>query len=154
MTRENVVGHVAGDAFLTLLEYSQIAVAHLGGYLKPDVQQLAEIPIEAGTSGIMPERGGEFLPRPSSNLGRQWQLGVVDVDHGRVGLAQRLAMGIRIGVDFLGQCQTVAAGLRESDELFEPAGARRLHMHAGIELTIRIANRAVDGKLVASGMDA
>ena len=57
------------------------------------------------------------------------------------------------GINFLGQHQSIAIGFREADDFFQPRRAGGLDVEAGAKLRDGAADRSIDGKFVAAGVD-
>src|SRR5947209_2105089 len=149
-----VLGHVLRDYRLAGFEHLQVAFAHLGRDLVADVQQLPKAGVVPPVLRVVAERARELLGRPAPHLFLRGQLRAVYVNHRRVRRAQGFDVVERHGVNLLGERETFAAALGEADDLFEPGRAGGLHVDAGPGARERLADRRVDGELVAAGVDA
>src|ERR1019366_4389788 len=154
VTLEKVLGHVAGNAGLAGLPHLEALVAHLGGHLEPHVQQLAQVRIETGILLVVTQRRSELFGTPAAHHRRLGQFRVVNIDYGRVGLAQRVAVFKCLGVNLIRQVQTVTAGFGQADQLFQPGGARGLEVDSRAEPLDRAPDGSVYRELVAARMHA
>ncbi len=108
-----------------------VAPTELGGDLEPDVEQLAQVGVVGRVALIVAQGAGELGWCPPGDLFGRRELVGIDIDHGGVGLAQRLTLRQRLGVDLLCQLEPAAAGFGQADDLLEPVGARRLDVDPG-----------------------
>ncbi len=124
-----------------VIQHLEVLVAHLGGYLEAHMQELAQVRIETRILLVVTQRGCILLGGPSVDRGGVGQLRVIDVDHGRIRLAQGVAIFKSFGVHLLCQVEALAAGFGESDQFFQPGGTRGLEMDSGCQLNFWRARR-------------
>src|ERR1035437_8469283 len=151
---EKVFGDVAGNAGFAGLQHLEVLVPHFGRYLEAHMQQLAQIRIETRILPVVTQRGSVLFGTPAVDHGGLGQLRVIDIDHGRIGLAQGVAVLISLGVHLLRQIQTLAAGFSQANQLFEPRGARGLEVDSGSGLLQRAPDGGVNRELVTARMHA
>src|SRR5829696_8316267 len=144
-----VLSHVAADDLFVLFEEVEVAVAHLRGHFVADVEELAQARVIERIRLVVAERADVLLGSPALDLFGRGKLRAVDVDDGRVGRAERVDVGERLGVNLPGELQALAARLGEADDLFEPGRAGGLDVDAGSRAGERAADGLVDGELVA-----
>src|SRR5581483_11923970 len=77
-----------------------------------------------------------------------------DVNDRGVGSAKFLQMIERLAVNVLGNCEPGSVSLRQPDDLLQPGGARGLDVQAGSGPLQGAADRRVNRKLIAPGVNA
>lgn len=151
------VQEVAGDAFgddgFVGFEGVEVAVSHLGGDLEADVEELADVRVVARVGLVVREGADVLFAGPGLDFFGCWELGVVDVDDGGVGLAEGFFFLEGLGVDFFGKVEGVSAGGGEADDFFEPVGAGGFDVEAGSGAGDRFFDGLVDREFVGAGMD-
>ena len=120
---EQVFRDIFGDDGLVLLERVEIAVALFRGDFEADVQQLAEARIEGRVFLVVPQRVDELLGTPAVDDRCRRQFLFVNVNDRGIRRAKFVHVLQRIGVNFLGDFQAVAARFRQADEFFQPGRA-------------------------------
>ena len=153
MAVEEVAGHIARAGLAAGLELLEVARAHLGGDLEADVDELADVGVVERVLLVVAQGADELLAGPAVDDGGGRELGTVDVDDGRVGLAELVHVRQGFRVDLLGEGEAGAAGFGEADDFLEPGRARGLHVDAGAVLGEGAADGRVDGELVAAAVD-
>lgn len=153
MAVEEVTGDALGDDLVVGLEGIEVAVAHLGGDFEADVEELADVGVVAGVALVVREGADVLLGGPAVDFLGAWELGVVDVDDGGIGLAESFFFLKGLGVDFLGEVESVSTGGGKADDFFEPVGASGLDVEAGAGAGDGFLNRLVDGEFIRTGVD-
>ena len=150
----DVLGDVARDRPATRLEGAGKSLSHGGGDPVAHVQELAHVHVVGRVRPIVSHRRCHLLARPGAELDGQGQTGGIDVDDTGVRRAE-LCTPLEGGlVDVSHELEAVAAGLGQTDHLFEPGRARGLYVHAGARGLQRVAHGGKDGELVAARVDA
>ena len=72
-----------------------------------------------------------MLAGPAVDFFRAGKLGVVDVDDGGIGLAEGFFFFKSLGVDFLGEVESVSTCGGEADHFFKPVGAGCFDVKSG-----------------------
>ena len=116
------------------------------------MDELADVGVVERVLLVVTQGADELLTGPAVDDGGGGELRTVDVDDGRVGLAELVHVRQGFGVDLLGKGKSGAAGFGEADDFFEPSGARGLHVDAGAMLGKRATDGRVDGELVAAAV--
>ena len=152
MARQEVIPHVPLHALPARFQGVQVAAAHLGGHFVANVEQLAEIRVEAGLGLLVPE-GRRVVGRgPPLHRLRRRQPRPVDVHDGRVRPDQFVEAAVRDAVDFFRDREPGSARLGQADEFLQPAraGSLKVEAHAGFPRDPRHAR--IEGELVGPRM--
>ncbi len=154
MAFEEISRHIARYGLLALFQEAEVAGSHPRRNLEADVEHLAEVGVEKFVGLVMAEGTDILVRSPSGNGVGGGQPGTVDVDDGRVGGTELVDMGEGFGIDLLGEIQADAAVFGEANDFLQPGGAGGFHVDAAVVFREGAADRGIDGKFVAAGMDA
>ena len=114
-----VLGHVFGDDGGIGIQQIKIADAHAGGNFEAYMQQLAQAAVVSRIAGDVAQGGSELFGGPARTSPER-EAGGVDVDDVGVRRTKLVAVRVSLGVNFLGQRQTVAAGFSQADQFLKP----------------------------------
>src|SRR5215213_3977177 len=149
-----VLRDVAADYLRVRLEHVEIPPAHLGRDLVADVQELPEARVVERVLAVVAERPDVLKGSPALHFLLRGELRAVYVYDGRVRRAECVDVVERLAVNLFSQLKHFAAALGEPDYLFEPGGARGLHVYPCAGARERASYGLVYGELVAAGVDA
>ena len=129
---KEVAGHIAGNGCFAGANEAQILLALLRGDLVADVEQLPQARIEILALRIVAQRGDILRGAPLGDHGCRREFPGINVNHRRIGRAEFVHVRQRLGVNLLGQGQSVAARFGQADDFLEPGGAGGLEMQPGV----------------------
>ena len=153
MALEEIAGDAFGNDGLVSLQGIEVAITHLGGDLEADVEELADVGVVAGVALVVRKGADVLFAGPGVHFLGAWELGVIDVDDGGVGFAEGFLFLEGLGVDFLGEIESVSTGGGEADDFLKPVGSGGLDVEAGTSASERFFDGLVDRKFIGAGMD-
>src|SRR5215510_5107089 len=96
---------------------SDVCSSDLGGDAERDVDQLPEVEVVLRAGLVVAKALHEVVGAPLADRGGRRQPGLVDLDDGRVRLAELVVAGEGLQVDLLGDVQALRPGLRHANDL-------------------------------------
>jgi len=105
---EEIASDALGDDGFIGLESVEVAVTHLCCDFEAHVQELTHVGIVAGVALVVSESTDVLFTGPAVDFLGAWELGVINVDDGGVGLAKGFLFLEGLGVDFLREGEPVS----------------------------------------------